>query len=197
MSMDVAGLEQACAAFFCNDHFYLRPVRNTAADEALWAAFRERFLETSRKILGEDSEYGRLPGMLVKVGERVKHEKLIAPDKDNDHSGDPFMLLICKTTHTSILATCSTVYDEAEDIVQNTIRQFILESTPKLIVGGNAEGRPNARAECFALARSIIPGLPIVEEKDVYVPHPRFWHTSEKKDEHIPFGFCLYIQNVG
>jgi hypothetical protein len=65
ISIDAAGVEQACNAFFKNDSFYPRPASTTAADEALWMAFRQRFLEASREIIGEDDERERLPRMLV------------------------------------------------------------------------------------------------------------------------------------
>ncbi|KAJ8112296.1 hypothetical protein OPT61_g5303 [Boeremia exigua] len=56
LSMDEAGVEQACAAFFKNDPFYPRPGSDEAADEELWTVFRQRVLRTSRRILEQKSE---------------------------------------------------------------------------------------------------------------------------------------------
>jgi hypothetical protein len=53
MEMDETGVEQACAAFFKNDPFYPRPGTGEAADEDLWVVFKQKFLISSRKILGE------------------------------------------------------------------------------------------------------------------------------------------------
>jgi hypothetical protein len=43
------------------------------------------------------------------------------------------MIFIKKTVATSILATCKTVYEEANAIVQTHIQRFILESAPQVI----------------------------------------------------------------
>ncbi len=53
LSMDEAGIEQACAAFFRNDPFYPRPGTGETADEELWSVFKQKFLVASRGILGE------------------------------------------------------------------------------------------------------------------------------------------------
>ncbi|KAH6644552.1 zinc finger protein-domain-containing protein [Boeremia exigua] len=66
LAMDAAGIEQACAAFWGNDPFYPRPGGAEAADELLWGVFRQRFLETSRVVLGQSA-----------VGDVLLAEKLI------------------------------------------------------------------------------------------------------------------------
>jgi hypothetical protein len=53
LSMDEAGVERACVAFFKNDPFYPRPGGRETADEELWKVFKQKFLEASRKVLGE------------------------------------------------------------------------------------------------------------------------------------------------
>jgi hypothetical protein len=53
MEMDETGVEQACAAFFKDDPFYPRPGTGEAADRALWEVFKQNFLTSSWKILGE------------------------------------------------------------------------------------------------------------------------------------------------
>jgi hypothetical protein len=53
MEMDETGVEQACAAFFKNHPFYPRPGTGQTADEDFWGVFKQKFLTSSRKILGE------------------------------------------------------------------------------------------------------------------------------------------------
>jgi hypothetical protein len=72
LSMDEAGIEKACVAFFRNDPFYPRPDSGEAADEELWKVFKQRFLEASRRILGEGSEDGRI--LAEKLVERIEEE---------------------------------------------------------------------------------------------------------------------------
>jgi hypothetical protein len=55
IQMDTGGVEQACAAFWKNDPFYPRPGTGEAADEELWAVFKDKFLESSRSVIGEKS----------------------------------------------------------------------------------------------------------------------------------------------
>jgi hypothetical protein len=69
MSMDTAGLEQACTAFFKNDPFFPRPSSGNSADEALWVEFRKHFLEKSHEILGYDGACSHLPGSLITMVE--------------------------------------------------------------------------------------------------------------------------------
>jgi hypothetical protein len=54
LSMDEAGVERACAAFFKNDPFYPRPGGGEATDEELWRVFKRKFLVASRAILKEN-----------------------------------------------------------------------------------------------------------------------------------------------
>ncbi|KAF2021845.1 hypothetical protein BU24DRAFT_362698 [Aaosphaeria arxii CBS 175.79] len=83
ISMDEAGLDKACVAFFKNDPFYPRPQSQESADTALWNVFKERFLVASRKILSQgDRDEQWLAEELVKKIEiegqlrRSKKEKL-------------------------------------------------------------------------------------------------------------------------
>jgi hypothetical protein len=55
MEMNEAGVEQACAAFWKNDPFYPRPGTGEAADEELWVIFKNKFLDSSRRIIGRKS----------------------------------------------------------------------------------------------------------------------------------------------
>ncbi|KAF2184860.1 hypothetical protein K469DRAFT_708630 [Zopfia rhizophila CBS 207.26] len=72
LSMDEAGIEKACVAFFRNDPFYPRPGSGEAADEELWKVFKQRFLVASRGVLGEVSEDGRI--LAEKLVERIEGE---------------------------------------------------------------------------------------------------------------------------
>jgi hypothetical protein len=49
LSMDKAGVEQAVVAFWKNDPFYPRPDE----ESFLWQAFRETYLSTSQRIVGD------------------------------------------------------------------------------------------------------------------------------------------------
>jgi hypothetical protein len=62
MSMDAAGVKQACMAFFKNERFYPREAR----DRALWQVFKGRFADPSKRIIG-DGEYAVLLGMLMQA----------------------------------------------------------------------------------------------------------------------------------
>jgi hypothetical protein len=53
MQMDETGVEQACSAFFKNDPFYPKPGTGKAADEKLWIVFKQMFLQSSYRIMGE------------------------------------------------------------------------------------------------------------------------------------------------
>lgn len=72
LSMDDAGIEQACAAFFRNDPFYPRPGSGEAADEELWEVFKQRFLVASRGILGEANKDSLT--LVEKLVERIEQE---------------------------------------------------------------------------------------------------------------------------
>lgn len=78
MTMDEAGVEQACAAFYKNDRFYPRPSGREAADEMLWEVFKKRFLEASNGILGQGNESGALPRKLM---DRIEQEGHTRQDK--------------------------------------------------------------------------------------------------------------------
>ncbi|KAJ4353732.1 uncharacterized protein N0V89_005462 [Didymosphaeria variabile] len=70
LSMDEAGVEQACVAFYKNDPFYPRP-GGGEADEELWKVFKHKFLMASREILGRNSKYEVLAEDLMK---RIEEE---------------------------------------------------------------------------------------------------------------------------
>ena len=53
ISVNEAGVEQACTTFFKNDPFYPRPGTGEAADEDLWTVFKKRFVQPSMRVLGE------------------------------------------------------------------------------------------------------------------------------------------------
>ncbi|KAF1956999.1 hypothetical protein CC80DRAFT_547712 [Byssothecium circinans] len=71
----------------------------------------------------------------------------------------PFMMIVKKTVHTSILATCKNVSKESNGNVQKAIRKFILEDTPKVFVGSKwtccpcAYNTLNAILVCMARKR--------------------------------------------
>jgi hypothetical protein len=69
MPMDEAGVKQAVDAFFKNDSFYPRPSRDHVNDQLLWTKFRDRFLKTSKAILGDKSE-SQLPLLWVNLVEQ-------------------------------------------------------------------------------------------------------------------------------
>ncbi|KAJ5056937.1 zinc finger protein-domain-containing protein, partial [Bipolaris maydis] len=72
IQVDETGVEQACAAFYKNDPFYPRPGSGEAADEELWVLFKQRFLESSWRVMGEASQdKWFLADMLV---ERIEDE---------------------------------------------------------------------------------------------------------------------------
>ena len=71
ITLDEAGVDQAVRAFFLNDPYYPRPVRENAQDRDLWEAFKSHFLKYSTDILGSIGSYSRLPLLLMaKVEER-------------------------------------------------------------------------------------------------------------------------------
>ncbi|KZL72872.1 hypothetical protein CT0861_06211 [Colletotrichum tofieldiae] len=68
MSMDEAGIKQACKSFWRNDPYYPRPGSDNQNDRRLWDVFRERFLETSGRFLERETESVRqLPRQLVEL----------------------------------------------------------------------------------------------------------------------------------
>jgi hypothetical protein len=73
--------------------------------------------------------YERLPRETrhVKIG-------LAAWDIGRDEK-NPYLQVVRKYTHTAILATCKLVFQEAEEIIKTTIRNFILADTPKVFLG--------------------------------------------------------------
>lgn len=76
LSMDDAGIEQACAAFHKNDPFYPRPGSDEAADERLSVIFKKRFLQTSGTMLGEGSEDKRY--LAEKLVETIEKKRLVS-----------------------------------------------------------------------------------------------------------------------
>ena len=65
MTLDAKGVEQAVTAFYRNDPYYPRPRRDNSADQALWKEFKQRFLEASAAILGQEGPEARLPALWV------------------------------------------------------------------------------------------------------------------------------------
>ncbi|KAL3418821.1 hypothetical protein PVAG01_09042 [Phlyctema vagabunda] len=70
MPLDEMGVEQAVAAFYRNDPFYPRPGQEDNKDEALWRGFKDRFLERSAEILGQESPGTYLPALWVDLVEQ-------------------------------------------------------------------------------------------------------------------------------
>lgn len=79
IQVDEAGVEQACAAFFKNDPFYPKPGTGEPADEELWIVFKQRFLESSRRILGETGQNKWF--LADKLIERIEEEGQRRRDK--------------------------------------------------------------------------------------------------------------------
>ncbi|CAA9960342.1 DUF3669 domain containing protein [Pyrenophora teres f. maculata] len=76
IELDEHGVDQACAAFFKNDPFYPRPGTGEAADEELWLVFKQTFLESSQRILGEAGrEKWFLADRLMKMIEEEGHAR--------------------------------------------------------------------------------------------------------------------------
>lgn len=74
ITLDSAGVENACVAFFNNDPFYPRPASSDPADKRLWKVFRGKFLAVSQEILmtvGEDVALGKT------LMERIEEEGLV------------------------------------------------------------------------------------------------------------------------
>ncbi|KAK2011661.1 hypothetical protein LZ32DRAFT_629411 [Colletotrichum eremochloae] len=68
MTMDEAGIKQACKSFWRNDPYYPRPGSDSKNDQRLWDAFQGRFLETSGRLLeGESEAVRQLPQRLVEL----------------------------------------------------------------------------------------------------------------------------------
>ncbi|KAF2805633.1 uncharacterized protein BDZ99DRAFT_540202 [Mytilinidion resinicola] len=76
ITMNMAGVEQACHAFFLNDPYYPRPHGTVLEDQGLWKEFRDRFLATSYRILGENSPYEILPTLLMDKIEESAMDRL-------------------------------------------------------------------------------------------------------------------------
>ena len=89
MGMNEEGVHQACAAFFRNDPFYPRPGTGEAADEELWVVFKQRFLESSRGILGEARQdkwflADMLMGRIEEEGELRRKNKKAEPYQETN-----------------------------------------------------------------------------------------------------------------
>ncbi|KAK2029627.1 hypothetical protein LX32DRAFT_693079 [Colletotrichum zoysiae] len=68
MSMDEAGVKQACKSFWRNDPYYPRPGSDNKNDQRLWDVFQGRFLETSGRLLeGEREAVRQLPQRLIEL----------------------------------------------------------------------------------------------------------------------------------
>ncbi|KAF2489517.1 hypothetical protein BU16DRAFT_598576 [Lophium mytilinum] len=76
ITMDIAGVEQACHAFFLNDPYYPRPYSTAIEDQDLWEGFRIRFLATSYRLLGAQSPYETLPLLLMDKIEECAMDRL-------------------------------------------------------------------------------------------------------------------------
>lgn len=72
MSMDDAGIKVAVDAFYLNDPYYPRPGSSVAQDVELWRAFRDRYLEKSREIIGDDEDRRSLPASFVQQVQQVR-----------------------------------------------------------------------------------------------------------------------------
>ncbi|KAJ0159080.1 hypothetical protein CTA2_10349 [Colletotrichum tanaceti] len=74
MTMDEAGIRQACKSFWRNDPYYPRPGGDTQTDQRLWDVFQTRFLETSERLLEGETETAvrQLPQRLIQLIEQTK-----------------------------------------------------------------------------------------------------------------------------
>ncbi|KAF2867794.1 zinc finger protein-domain-containing protein [Massariosphaeria phaeospora] len=91
MSMDEAGIEQACAAFFRNDPYYPRPCGADAADRILWVEFKERFLTASRAILLEKRNVYEVDASLPeRLMSKIEEKGLVLQKKKDDLAAGSF-----------------------------------------------------------------------------------------------------------
>ncbi|KAL8733189.1 MAG: hypothetical protein Q9181_003672 [Wetmoreana brouardii] len=70
IAMDETGVEQAVAAFYRNDPYYLRPGRDNIKDQSHWNEFKDRSLGTSAATLGREDPEARLPALWVDMVEQ-------------------------------------------------------------------------------------------------------------------------------
>ena len=73
ITMDMVGVRAAAEQFWLNKPYYPTPDYRNEEDEAIWIAFRQRFLATSKEILkNEDDEIRKLPmHLMVRILETV------------------------------------------------------------------------------------------------------------------------------
>ncbi|KAI2476435.1 DUF3669 domain containing protein [Pyrenophora tritici-repentis] len=89
IDLDEQGVDQACAAFSKNDPFYPRPGTGEKANEELWLVFKQRFLESSRRILGGASreKWFLADRLMEKIEEegrsRRRHQSLASPTEES------------------------------------------------------------------------------------------------------------------
>ncbi|KAF2092891.1 hypothetical protein NA57DRAFT_49382 [Rhizodiscina lignyota] len=80
MPMDLAGVEQAVAAFFRNDPFFPRPAATDARDQGLWRHFRAQYIRTSDEML-RDSSLKKLPELFIEHLEERGRELAMHKEK--------------------------------------------------------------------------------------------------------------------
>lgn len=68
IQMDEEGIEQAYAVFFGNYPYYPRPQTGDTAGEELWMVFKQKLLECSQLIVGEENLW------LAKLIEQLEEE---------------------------------------------------------------------------------------------------------------------------
>lgn len=74
MPLNEKGVNQAVAAFYKNDPYYPRPRCGDIKSQALWNAFKDRFLEASDAMLKRGSSEARLPTLWVEL---VEHREML------------------------------------------------------------------------------------------------------------------------
>lgn len=84
LSMDEAGIETACMAFYKNDPFYPRPESEHATDKALWDIFLNIFLLTSNDMLWEEREERQC--LAEKLMRRIEEEGQLRRQKKGGYS---------------------------------------------------------------------------------------------------------------
>lgn len=89
-----------------------------------------RFLDLPKEL--RLMVYERLPREIKHY--RVETSKALAASCPHNAS----MILVKKATSTTILTVCKQINAEADGLIQKTIRDFILTSTPKIIMNAEA-----------------------------------------------------------
>ncbi len=79
---DASGVAQAVKAFFRNDPYFPRPLSSHSKDQKLWTSFQDRYIESSRLILGND----QLPSLCI-ANVLIEQRQRIGRRRDTESGG--------------------------------------------------------------------------------------------------------------